>query len=74
MERAALVNKKALPMLLKLVSPRSLNTGLARSLHRDTEREIKVLWVLRGSVARRRYLYRCAIRVPSVTYGTGRAP
>ena len=42
-DRAASANKKALALLLKPASPTPSNTGLARSLKRDTERGIKVL-------------------------------
>ena len=43
-DSAAKVNKKALPVLKKPARATPTNTGIARSLKRDNEREMKLLW------------------------------
>ena len=69
--------KKALAVLLKPSCPRPSNTGSARSFHRDTERERKVLRYCEVLQLCGSQLYRCATKVLRVThtgtYGTVRA-
>ena len=66
-DRAAYANKKSIGPVLKHASPTLSNTELARSFHRATEREIKVLWYCEVLQRGEAGVCWCATRAPHVT-------